>query len=797
MYNRPAVSAIRSTSLALFAAPLLALGCATVPALPAAQAPLKITGETLQQTNRQYLWPDRLDDRMVIGALDALEARFDLVRFDVNPTDAKGGKKTGVLQVNGASAEVPLDPNFSPEEYREVLARSLQFTAEHLNEPIDPEDDLEHIALRGALGSLDRFSTIFSGRGSEDFTIRFKGRLSGIGARLGRRDGNLIAVRVFPGSPAAKGGLKDGDAILSIDGDPTRPLSVEEAVDRIRGQASTVVALGVERGDEAKQSLEVTITRGEVMIPSVESRKLEGSGHIGYAQIYQVSQDTATEFRERVSELGPLDGLVIDMRGNTGGSMIAAAQLADLFLDSQLIVRTVTRPDIPSDSRNSLFAHPQVLYHFPIVILVDPMTASAAEIISGALQARGDVTLIGQKTFGKGLVQQVLPLADENLLKLTVAEYLLSGDRAINGKGIPPDIELFPVAKISLAALAEVPPGAIPYLRPTSEEDKFPVEAAAIFLRKPRAEALVEVRKLAYAGIAPELRKLGVTWTEHRGDAPDALPKPLLIESESTPFSAGEPGKLKLSVTNPNDFDLPDVWLALAGNAEYLDNQVAGMETLKAGETRKGEFELTPPDGISVAHHPIDVLVASGDRPLGKKRVQLEVQSHPVDLEIEVTRVSPDEARVTLTNKSPHRASTLTVAVPGATRSLEKLEPGATETLDLALPAQPKTIAIAQLGPWAQRRVDVPIPETTARYSLPVVVLDEQSKDVALHAHSPQGLRDGWISLDGQKKALAAFDGKSDGELDVPIAAGEHDLVGKVESADGVEVFDLRHLTRD
>jgi C-terminal peptidase prc len=790
MQNRHSASAFRSASLALLAAQLVAIGCATVPALPEAEATLKITDDAFQQTGRVYLWPDRLDQRMLIGALDALEQRFDRVRFDVTGD-------SGVLEVNGASVRVPLDPKFSAAEYRDVIARSLKFTAEHLDEPIDPDDDLEHIALRGALGALDRFTTIFSGRGSEDFKIRFEGRLSGIGARLGRRDGDLIAVRVFPGSPAARGGLKDGDAILTIDGDPTRPLSVEEAVDRIRGKADTIVALGVERGDKAKQSLEVTIKRGEVLIPSVESRKIEGGGHLGYVQVYQVSRETATEFRERVADLGALDGLVMDMRSNTGGSMIAAAQLADLFLDSQLIVRTVTRPDIPSDSNSSLFAHPQVLYHFPIVILVDPMTASAAEIISGALQARGDVTLVGQKTFGKGLVQQVVPLADENLLKITIAEYLLSGDRAINEKGIPPDVELFPVAKASVGALAEVPAGAVPYLRATGEDDKFPVEAAATFLRKPRAEALVEVRKLAYAGIAPELLKLGVVWSERRAGAPDPLPKPLVIQGESSPFRSGEPGKLSLSVTNPNDFDLPDVWLALAANAEYLDNQVAGMGTLKAGETRRGEFELTPPDGISVAHHPIDVLAASGDRPLGRQRVVLEVASRPADLEIDVKRVSADEARVTLTNKSSHRASSLTVAVPGATRSLDKLEAGATQALDLPLPAQPKTIAIAQIGPWAQRRVDVPIPETSAHYSLPEIVLDERPGDVALRAHSTQGLRDGWIALDGQKKALGSFDGKSEGELDVPIAAGDHDLVAKVETADGVAIFDLRHITGD
>jgi carboxyl-terminal processing protease len=761
-----------------------------VPSLPKEEAPLKITDEAFQQTAHLYLWPDRLDSRMLVGALDALEQRFDRVRFDVDGQE-------GVLEVNGASVRVPLDPKFDAVEYRDILARCLKFTAEHLDEPIEPDDDLEHVALRGALGALDRFTTIFSGRGSEDFKIRFEGKLSGIGARLGRRDGDLIAVRVFPGSPASRGGLKDGDAILSIDGDPTRPLSIEEAVDRIRGHADTIVALGVERGDEKKQKLDVTITRGEVMIPSVESKKLTGSGHIGYAQVYQVSKETATEFRDRVAELGPLDGLVIDMRENTGGSMIAAAQTADLFLDSQLIVRTVMRPDLPTDPRGSLFAHPQVLYHFPIVVLVDPLTASAAEIITGALQARGDVTLVGQKTFGKGLVQQVLPLADENLLKLTVAEYLLSGDRAINEKGLMPDVPLFPVAKASLAPLAEVPAGNIPYLRGTGEEDSFPVDAGAVLLRKPRAEALAEVKRLAYQQIASDLAKYKVAWVAHRVDSDEPLAKPLEIKSTAGSFRAGETGKLSLTITNPNAVDIPDAWIALSGNAEYLDNQLAPLGTLKAGETRTAEFQLTPPDGISVAHHPVDVLAASGDRPLGKQRIVLEVASRPADLEIEVQRLSADEARVRLTNKSAHRASSLTVAVPGATRSLENLEPGATQDLDLPLPAQPKTIAIAQIGPWAQRRVDVPIPTASARYTLPEVVLDERPTDIALRAHADGGLRDGWIALDGQKKALAGFDGKSEAELDVPLASGEHDLVAKVETSEGVAIFDLRKITRN
>ncbi|MGH9889374.1 MAG: S41 family peptidase, partial [bacterium] len=508
-----------------------------------------------------------------------------------------------------------------------MLARAIAFTKQHLNEPIDPEDDLEHIALRGALGALDRYTTVFSGRGSEDFRIRFEGKLSGIGARIGRRDGDLIAVRVFPESPAEKGGLKDGDAILSIDGDPTQPLSVEEAVSRIRGRSGTLVSLGLQRGSDTKEKLDIEITRGEVMIPSVESKHLEGAKRIGYVQVYQVSRETAQEFHDRVKELGRLDGLVMDMRGNTGGSMVAAAQLADQFLDSQMIVRTVTRDGLPPDARSRIAADPEVDFDMPLAILVDPQTASAAEIISGALQPLGNVTLIGQTTFGKGLVQQVLPMRDDNLLKLTIAEYLLSDDRAINEKGIEPGIRLYPVPESRLGALANVPAGSIPYVRGTGEDDAFPVDVGATVLRQPKEQALVEVRKRADADIAKHLAALGVPWSNQRGPSDVPLPVPLVIDVVAPKFVSGEAGKVKITVTNKNDFELPDVWLALDASAEYLDNKVAGLGALAPGGSATTELELVPPDGISVRRHPIDVLVAAGDRPLAKKRIVLDVSA--------------------------------------------------------------------------------------------------------------------------------------------------------------------------
>jgi C-terminal peptidase prc len=363
----------------------IGLGCAT-PGLPPGEAASSVTAETIRRTQDLYLHPDRMDRRMMTGALDRLESRFDAVRFDE-------GDDGGVLWVGSARAYVPLDGSLEPERFQEALGRALSFVEQHLDEEIteDEDLDLEMLALQGALGALDRYSTIFSGQSTENFEIRFSGKLKGIGSRIGRRDGQLIAIKVFPGSPAEKAGLRDGDAMLYIDGDPTQPLTVSEAVGRIRGEAGSSLTLGILREDE---QMDITIVRGEVRIPTVEARLLENG--FGYAAIEAMSRSTVKEFREKVLGLGELSGLVLDLRGNTGGSMSTATRLADLFLAHRTIVRVVDRKDPESRSpRSRSRARPNVLFHLPVIVLVDPATASAAEIVSGALAPLPQVQLVG------------------------------------------------------------------------------------------------------------------------------------------------------------------------------------------------------------------------------------------------------------------------------------------------------------------------------------------------------------------------------------------------------------------
>ena len=791
MSGIPVYDRFRRWAGAALALALFGLGCATAE-LPPAEATTPLTTETLRRTQEMYLYPDRMDRRMLVGAMDSLESRYDSVRFD-----AEEDADFGVLQVGSARAEVPLHPDFDGDRFHSILGRALTFVRDHIDEQdLDEDDDLEVFAIQGALRALDPYSTIFSGRSTEDFRIRFSGKLSGIGSRIGRRDGHLTAVTVFPKSPAQKAGLQDGDWIIAIDGVPTRPLEVSEAVDRIRGKAGTVVVLGVHRGEE---DLEIVITRGKVQVPSIEARKLEND--IGYARVFQVSATTAREFRKKLDELGELEGLVLDLRGNTGGSMRAATDLADLFLSRQLIVRVVSKDGQGGDGRrNRTIAGPRVRFRFPVIVLVDSATASAAEILSGALAPLGHVTIVGQTTFGKGLIQQVIPLPEKNLLKLTVAEYLLSNNRVIHEMGVEPDIELFPVSTSRLGELAHVPEGAIAYLRKPGEDDTFPLTLAEALLTDDAEVVLAETRARLRREIAVELAERGIPW-KPSDTLPAELPQPLEIESASTGLIGGREGLVAISVHNPNDFPIADAWFALSGAPRYLSNKLAPLGRIGAGESATAEITLEPPEGLSVSHHPARVYVASGDRPVQSEKLTLRVESQDPSIEIEVARLGEDELRVVLRNRGQHAIGTVRVAVPGATRTVEALAVDAREEVTLPLSARVDKVSVTLLGPWAQRRITVPIPETLATVVPPAVWLDRGGfpgrPQIRLHASSPEGLRRGWIRLDGQKRAYVAWGGEVDGTLRTPLSDDAKNVTTKVETLSGVSIIDLRRIKED
>lgn len=794
MRRRPPLSGPGRVVLALLGA-VLWIGCATA-ALPPAQPASLLAEQAIRQARGLYLYPEQIDSRMMIGSLEALEQAFDPVRFEPQGD-------SGTLWIGDVTAEVPLDVDPSPNRFRQVLGQVLALVRHEIGpEVADVETDevsLELIALNGALRSLDRYSTIFSGRRTEDFRIRFSGKLRGIGARIGRRDGRLTAVRVFPESPAAIGGLQDGDAIIGIDGEPTRPLSVGEAVKRIRGEAGTEVALTVLRAEE---QLELPIVRGEVRVPSVEASMLEGEGEIGYARIFQVSRTTPVEFREKVEALGRIDGLVLDLRGNSGGSMLAAAAVADYFIERGTIVRVVGRSGVPTGGmRNRAIATRDVLFPFPVAILVDNSTASAAEILSGALEPLPRVTVIGQTTFGKGLVQRVVPIPDQKLLKLTVAEYWLSEDRAINEKGIEPDVVLYPVAADRPGRLAHVPEGAIPYVRAVGVDDTLPIEVAARVVRTGRPSGVRAMRQEALEAVRERLAPMGIAWLEPPDSLPETLPRELEIEGVALELASGEPSGIRIRVRNPNPFEIPNAWLALESPIGFLDGKTVGLGTLGAGSERVGEIRVNPPRGIAVREFPLRVHAASGARPLQSQQLRLHMASAVPDVAIELTLVDAEHLTVTVENLGSQPTGEIRVLVPSVTRTLENLEPGARESRDVPLSGEIESVTIALVGPGAQRGIRIPIPDDRIRVHPPALELQWtrgfRGEQIRIAASSEEGLLEGWLKVDGEKRSYSRWNGLDSGVLQASLDDDDEQIQAMFETISGVAVIDSRFIRAD
>jgi carboxyl-terminal processing protease len=784
--------------VALPLAAALALGGCAQRLLPTEPTRTPVTAEALRRVQAMYLYPERIDRDLLVGALDALEQRFDSVRFDYD-----GVAPEGQLQVGEASAAVPLAWRFESRRFLTTLGQALSFVGTHLREPLEPDEDLELIALRGALAQLDPYSTIFSGSSSEDFRIRFSGTLSGIGARVGRRDGHLIAISVFPDGPAAAAGLQDGDWIVTVDGEPTQPLSVVEVVERLRGETGTRVRLGIQRDE---QSLELEVVRARVNVPSVETRDL-GEG-VGYASISSVSRTTEAEFRAKLAALGKLQGLVLDLRSNSGGSMDVARQLADAFMDSDLIVQTVAR----GNQRSEMYATPRVLFRAPTVVLVDAQTASAAEIMAGALEPLESVTVLGQTTYGKGLIQQVVPLPGERLLKLTVAEYRLSQDRAVNDVGIVPEVRLAPIPAARFGQLARVTDDDIAYVRAPGEDDDFPIEAAQLLLTLERDEALEAIRARADRQIAEVLARHEIAWAPLE-QLPDPLPQPLQVAHEVSALRGGEATVLEVRVTNPNAFEIPHAWALLDAPAPYLSEKIASLGSLRAGQTGVARLELTPPEGFTVRAHPATLYIGAGRRWLSSSELEFTVAAQPPRIELELRRSAPSEVQVVVINSGERGTGPILIGVPGAVRALETLPAGERREVSLALSAAPRELSVSLSGPWARRRIDVPIPAEGAgalRVVPPSVEVERElhrgAERVAVHARDPVGLRDGWIGVNGQKQAYAPWRGRAEGGLSAPLDnpppppphMGDGLVVEvKVNASSGVSVYDAHQLRGD
>ena len=412
-----------------------------------------LVSKALERIDELYLHPGAIDPpSMLTAGVQRLEQQSP----DLLVLEGDGG----TLVVRSGQVQKPFDVADvqTLAEARARLDDVVDFAMEGRTGDEDfDRDDLEIAALRGMLHTIDRHSRLIVGDGLDEFNTRFKGTLVGIGSRIGRRDGplgeNLLQILgPFPGSPAERSGLLVGDVITHIDGHATIGISVEDAVERIRGPENVPVVLTVQRPEEEGRRVFI-IVREKVIVPSVEFELLPGG--VGYIIIDHFSQKTSREVASALDALrGKVDaltGVVIDLRGNTGGSMRHATRIVNYFVDEGELLRTegvdggqVEKLTHRIDA-NATFLR----YEGPVAVLVDGRTASGSEIVAGGLKYTDRSITIGSQTFGKGTVQKVYPLrkveGDEVSMKLTVARYLLPGESFINAVGVTPDIATGPI----------------------------------------------------------------------------------------------------------------------------------------------------------------------------------------------------------------------------------------------------------------------------------------------------------------------------------------------------------------
>jgi carboxyl-terminal processing protease len=322
-----------------------------------------------------------------------------------------------------------------------MLAEVLERVKHDYVNPVD-DHQLLQAAIRGMVSSLDPYSAYLDGEAYDEVKISSSGRYSGVGIEISIEDEQVVVIAPFDGSPAALAGIRSGDVIVTIDGVAVNTNALSDTIGRMRGAEGTSVKIGIMREGIAEPLL-FTLKRSRVDLHSVRAELIESG--FGYVRISQFSETTGDDLGSALKDLrkrngAPLEGLVLDMRDNPGGVLEAAVAVADAFLDSGVIVTAKGRTP---DSKFEMDATPgDALNGAPIVVLVNGGTASAAEIVAGALKDQHRAKLMGRTTFGKGSVQTIVPLADDRAVKLTTSLYYTPSGASINHRGIAPDIEL-------------------------------------------------------------------------------------------------------------------------------------------------------------------------------------------------------------------------------------------------------------------------------------------------------------------------------------------------------------------
>jgi len=408
-------------------------------------ADLRYFRRVAQKVNQEYVDPTRVDPEAILRAsLDRVARHVPEFLYEIN-----AGQDLVKLVVGTDSEEFGLPARLEGlSDVVLVVDKVAAFLDNRLSADVE-RAPIEYALMNGMLGTLDPHSVYIEPEQYREMSITNKGHFGGLGITIGIREGRLTILYPLKDTPAWRAGLAAGDRIDKIGNESTVNMGLQEAVSKLRGAVGTPVSITVSSDDD-QPDREVTIVRARIEVPSVQSAYV-GAG-IGLIQLLHFSQTTYETVEDSLEDLdskavedrkGRLRGLVLDLRDNPGGYLQQAIEVADKFIASGPLVTTVglggSEPDV---TRATRFRTEDEL---PIVVLVDESSASASEIVAGALQNRDRAVVMGVRTFGKGSVQNLYDRDfHDGALKMTIAQYLTPGDISIQGQGVQPDIELRP-----------------------------------------------------------------------------------------------------------------------------------------------------------------------------------------------------------------------------------------------------------------------------------------------------------------------------------------------------------------
>ncbi len=405
---------------------------------------LRIMTKVVHYVKENYVDPKRVHPKeMMIASLEAVEKAVPDVMVDGN---AETGKVR--LNVNGKLKEFDISHVDSLWKMSFTMKDVFDFIARNMR-PVEDTREIEYSAVNGMLQTLDPHSVLLRPEQYREMKLTTKGEFGGLGFVIQVREGVLTVVKVLPKTPAFRAGIKKDDQILRIGEESTVNLDVNEAVGKLRGPVDSNVTITVNRKSWEKPQT-FRVTRALITIESVQS-KLLTSG-VGYVRLKNFQGNTTKDLQQALSDLGEaakkqgvqqgLKGLVLDLRGNPGGLLDQAIQVSDTFISSGTIVATVGLSDKLREEKRAHADDDDDA--FPIAVLINAGSASASEIVAGALKNQNRAVIIGRQSFGKGSVQVLYDFPDDSALKLTIAKYLTPGDLSIQEVGITPDIQLIP-----------------------------------------------------------------------------------------------------------------------------------------------------------------------------------------------------------------------------------------------------------------------------------------------------------------------------------------------------------------